>query len=121
MATFTLKEIAEATGGSMVGEPGAAVTGVSTDSRTVAPGELFVALRGERFDGHDFIAAAAGRGVGTFLVDQAWLAAHGLPAGCSAVVVPDTTRGLGDLAGWHRHRFKIKVVAVTGSNGKTTT
>jgi UDP-N-acetylmuramoyl-tripeptide--D-alanyl-D-alanine ligase len=121
MATFTLKEIAEATGGSMIGEAGAVAAGVSTDSRAVAPGELFVALRGERFDGHQFVAAAAGRGVGIFLVDQLWHSANPLPAGCSAVVVPDTQVALGDLAGWHRRRFKIKVVAITGSNGKTTT
>ena len=121
MATFTLKEIAEATGGSMVGETGAVATGVSTDSRAVAQGELFVALRGERFDGHDFVAAAAARGVGIFLVDQAWQTAHELPQGAGAVVVPDTLKALGDLAAWHRRRFKITVVAITGSNGKTTT
>jgi UDP-N-acetylmuramoyl-tripeptide--D-alanyl-D-alanine ligase len=121
MATFTLKEIAEATGGNMVGEPGAVAAGVSTDSRAVAQGELFVALRGERFDGHEFVAAAAGRGVAIFLIDAAWAADHQLPAGCCAVVVPDTLRALGDLAAWHRRRFKIKMVAVTGSNGKTTT
>ena len=121
MATFTLKEIAEATGGSMIGEPGLTAGGVSTDSRAVAPGELFVALRGERFDGHDFVAAAAQRGVAIFLVDQAWQESNQLPAGTGAIVVPDTLRALGDLAGWHRLRFKIKVIAITGSNGKTTT
>ena len=121
MATFTLKEIAEATGGSMIGEPGVVATGVSTDSRAVLQGELFVALRGERFDGHTFIAQAAGRGIGIFLVDQTWQAAHALPAGITAVVVPDTLKALGDLAAYHRRRFKIKVVAITGSNGKTTT
>ena len=121
MATFTLKEIAEATGGSMVGETGAVAAGVSTDSRAVAQGELFVALRGERFDGHDFVAAAAARGVGIFLVDQAWQGAHELPRGTGAVVVPDTLKALGDLASWHRRRFKITVIAITGSNGKTTT
>ena len=121
MATFTLKEIAEATGGSMIGEPGALATGVSTDSRAVARGELFVALRGERFDGHDFVSAAAERGVGIFLVDETWQGAHPLPLGSAAVVVPDTLKALGDLAAWHRRRFKITVVAITGSNGKTTT
>ena len=121
MFTFTLQEIAEATGGSMTGEPGAVATAVSTDSRRVAAGALFVALRGERFDGHDFIAEAAQRGVALFLVDRAWQDAGRLPTGCSAVVVPDTLRALGDLAAWHRRRFKIPVIAVTGSNGKTTT
>ncbi|HJV66550.1 MAG TPA: UDP-N-acetylmuramoyl-tripeptide--D-alanyl-D-alanine ligase [Geomonas sp.] len=121
MATFTLKEIAEATGGTLLGDAGAVAHGVSTDSRQVAAGQLFVALRGDRFDGHEFVAAAAEKGVAIFLVDDSWAALHELPAGCSAVVVPDTLRGLGDLAAWHRRRFKIKVVAVTGSNGKTTT
>jgi UDP-N-acetylmuramoyl-tripeptide--D-alanyl-D-alanine ligase len=121
MAMFTLKEIAEATGGSMGGEPEALANAVSTDSRQVAAGELFVALRGERFDGHDFVEQAAARGVGLFLVDRAWQEGHTLPAGCSAVVVPDTLRALGDLAAWHRRRFKLTVVAITGSNGKTTT
>jgi len=118
---FTLEEIAEATGGSMKGAPGAVAVGVSTDSRAVSQGELFVPLRGERFDGHDFVNAAAERGVGIFIVDQSWAASHPLPAGSSAVVVPDTLRALGDLAAWHRRRFKITVVAITGSNGKTTT
>jgi UDP-N-acetylmuramoyl-tripeptide--D-alanyl-D-alanine ligase len=121
MASFTLKELAEATGGKMAGDPGATATGVSTDSRQVAAGQLFVALRGERFDGHEFVAASAEKGVNIVLVDDAWAEANELPAGTSAVVVPDTLRALGDLAAWHRQRFKIKIVAVTGSNGKTTT
>ncbi|MBU5614156.1 UDP-N-acetylmuramoyl-tripeptide--D-alanyl-D-alanine ligase [Geomonas azotofigens] len=121
MAMFTLKEIAEATGGRMIGEAQAVVADVCTDSRQVAPGELFVPLVGERFDGHDFIAAAAGRGVTAFLMAESWHAEHGLPAGACAVTVKDTLRALGDLAAWHRRRFDLKVVAVTGSNGKTTT
>jgi len=121
MAMFTLQEIAEATGGRLIGEAQAVVCAVSTDSRQVAPGELFVPLKGERFDGHDFITTAAGRGVTAFLMAESWLAAHGLPAGASAVAVEDTLRALGDLAAWHRRRFDLKLVAVTGSNGKTTT
>jgi UDP-N-acetylmuramoyl-tripeptide--D-alanyl-D-alanine ligase len=118
---FTLEEIAEATRGTVAGKAGAQVSGVSTDSRTVAPGQLFVALRGERFDGHDFVAPSAARGVTVFLVDQAWHKACVLPEGTSAVVVADTLKALGDLAAWHRRRFTIKVVGITGSNGKTTT
>ncbi|HBA86846.1 MAG TPA: UDP-N-acetylmuramoyl-tripeptide--D-alanyl-D-alanine ligase [Geobacter sp.] len=121
MAMFTLKEIAEATGGEMMGDAGATAASVSTDSRRVAPGELFVPLKGDRFDGHDFIAAAASHGVTLFLVEKRWLEGHGLPKGTSAVVVPDTLKALGDLAAWHRRRFNMKVVCVTGSNGKTTT
>ncbi|WP_136515728.1 UDP-N-acetylmuramoyl-tripeptide--D-alanyl-D-alanine ligase [Geomonas edaphica] len=121
MSIFTLYEIAEATGGRLIGEGGMDVSAVSTDSRKVAPGELFVPLVGERFDGHDFINPAAVRGVTAFLASEAWLAANPLPAGCSAVAVKDTLRALGDMAAFHRRRFDLKVVAVTGSNGKTTT
>ena len=121
---FTLQEIAEATGGRIVGATGgavSAVSAVSTDSRRVSPGELFVPLKGERFDGHDFIAAAAERGVTAFVAAKEWLAENELPAGVGAVAVKDTLRALGDLAAFHRRRFDLKVVAVTGSNGKTTT
>jgi UDP-N-acetylmuramoyl-tripeptide--D-alanyl-D-alanine ligase len=121
VATFSVREIAEATGGIVFGDAAAVATSVSTDSRQLAGGELFVALRGERFDGHDFVGSAAGKGVKMFLVDSVWQQGHELPPGCSAVVVKETLQALGDLAAWHRHRFKIKVVAVTGSNGKTTT
>lgn len=121
MSIFTLYEIAEATGGRLIGEGGEEVSAVSTDSRQVAPGELFVPLVGERFDGHDFIDSAAARGVTAFVASEAWLSAHALPAGCCAVAVTDTLRALGDLAAFHRRRFDLKVVAITGSNGKTTT
>ncbi|HEY6838158.1 MAG TPA: UDP-N-acetylmuramoyl-tripeptide--D-alanyl-D-alanine ligase [Geobacteraceae bacterium] len=118
---FTIDDITRATGGTVHGGGCAGVTGVSTDSRTVAAGELFVALRGERFDGHDFVAAAAERGVAAFLVAADWLASHELPAGSVCIAVADTLAALGDLAAYHRQRFAIPVVAVTGSNGKTTT
>ncbi|MCM0080210.1 UDP-N-acetylmuramoyl-tripeptide--D-alanyl-D-alanine ligase [Geomonas sp. Red32] len=121
MASFTLKEIAEATGGSMVGDPAVTVAGVSTDSRAVAAGELFIALRGDRFDGHQFVKGAAEKGVSVFLVDNHWKKENELPEGAAGVVVENTERALGDLASFHRRRFKIKMVAVTGSNGKTTT
>ncbi|WP_043437785.1 UDP-N-acetylmuramoyl-tripeptide--D-alanyl-D-alanine ligase, partial [Cupriavidus sp. HPC(L)] len=90
---------------------------VHTDSRTVEPGDLFVALRGERFDAHDFIADVAARGAAAVLVERdICAAAPGLPA----IVVPDTRIALGQLgAGW-RARFTLPTVAVTGSNGKTT-
>lgn len=121
MASFTLQEMADATGGLVSGDPAGTAVGVSTDSRRVAPGELFVALRGERFDGHAFVETAAAGGIRLFLVDRRGVAEHPLPADCSAVVVPDTLKALGDLAAWHRRRFRLDVVAVTGSNGKTTT
>jgi UDP-N-acetylmuramoyl-tripeptide--D-alanyl-D-alanine ligase len=119
---FTIAEIARATGGEIIGSATGEVTGVSTDSRTVKAGELFVPLRGERFDGHDFIApAAAEPGVQVFLAESAWVAGHALPTTATVIVVADTLRALGDLAAFHRARFSFPVVGVTGSNGKTTT
>jgi UDP-N-acetylmuramoyl-tripeptide--D-alanyl-D-alanine ligase len=118
---FTVAEIVAATGGTLSGEAAGGVTAVSTDSRTVAPGELFVALKGERFDGHAFIGAAAGRGVTCFLVEAEWLRHGEQPAGTVCIAVADTLRALGDLAALHRRRFAIQIVGITGSNGKTTT
>ncbi|MCM2359175.1 MAG: UDP-N-acetylmuramoyl-tripeptide--D-alanyl-D-alanine ligase [Geobacteraceae bacterium] len=118
---FTIEEIARATGGEIIGSAAGAVTGVSTDSRTVKAGELFVPLRGERFDGHDYLAASYARGVRVFLAEAGWVKSNALPAGATVVAVQDTLRGLGNLAAFHRSRFSLRVVGVTGSNGKTTT
>jgi UDP-N-acetylmuramoyl-tripeptide--D-alanyl-D-alanine ligase len=89
--------------------------GVSTDSRQVMPGSLFVALRGERFDAHDFLGQLAGNPVAAVVVEQ--LPEHyPLPA----LVVPDTLAALGRIGNFWRRRFAIPVIGVTGSNGKTT-
>jgi UDP-N-acetylmuramoyl-tripeptide--D-alanyl-D-alanine ligase len=117
---FTIEEIARVTGGAVYGDAEGGISGVSTDSRQVMAGELFVALRGERFDGHDFIAATEAQGVKVFLAESGWLAANGAPSGATVVAVQDTLRGFGELAAYHRRRFAIPVVGVTGSNGKTT-
>ncbi len=93
----------------------AAFTGVSTNSQTVAPGELFVALRGERFDAHDFLADVAARGAAAVVVERV-PDDFALPA----LVVPDTRFALGQIAQQWRKRFAIPVIGVTGSNGKTT-
>jgi UDP-N-acetylmuramoyl-tripeptide--D-alanyl-D-alanine ligase len=113
---FTAEELAAATGGRWTGAPPAEVGGVSTDTRTLAPGNLFVALRGERFDAHRFLGEAVARGAAAAVV-----AAGSGPAPLPALVVPDPLAALGALARAHRRRFAIPVVAVTGSNGKTTT
>ncbi|WP_298271912.1 UDP-N-acetylmuramoyl-tripeptide--D-alanyl-D-alanine ligase [Geobacter sp.] len=119
---FTIAEIVEATGGTVAGEnAGGEASGVSTDSRSAAPGELFVALRGERFDGHDFLGSVGERGVRAALVERRWFKGGSVPAELSCIVVNDTLRALGDLASYHRRRFSLPVVGVTGSNGKTTT
>ena len=90
--------------------------GVSTDSRSIKAGELFVALRGERFDGHDFLAAAAARGAGAALIDRRYSGGFPLPV----LVVDDTRRALGNLARAWRQHFSPALIAITGSNGKTT-
>jgi len=92
---------------------------VHTDSRSLQPGDLFVALRGERFDGNQFIAQAKAQGAVAVVCEasgEAEAAAHGLPA----LVVPDARMALGELAAGWRAQFDLPVMAVTGSNGKTT-
>lgn len=118
---FTIEEIARATGGAITGNGPAAVERVSTDSRTVKAGELFVPLRGANFDGHDYISAAIDKGVRVIVAENSWPGLAGVPAGAVCIAVADTLRALGDLATFHRSRFDIPVVGITGSNGKTTT
>jgi UDP-N-acetylmuramoyl-tripeptide--D-alanyl-D-alanine ligase len=91
-------------------------TRVVTDSRALQPGDLFVALAGERFDGHDFVAEALSRGAVAAMVAQT--RAIGLEG--NLVVVADTLAALGELAAWWRRRFAPPLIAVVGSNGKTT-
>jgi UDP-N-acetylmuramoyl-tripeptide--D-alanyl-D-alanine ligase len=112
---MTLGEAARVLGATATGAE-ARFDSVSTDSRALKRGELFVALRGERFDGHDFLAAAAERGAAGAIIDRR----HGGVLPLPAVVVDDTRRALGDLARHWRRRFSPPVVAVAGSNGKTT-
>lgn len=118
---FTFAEIVRATKGTGTGNGDGSVDGVSTDSRTVSPRDVFIALKGERFDGHDFISAVAEQGVRAFVVENSWLAGRQIPAGSFAAGVSDTLRALGDLAAFHRDRFSLPVIGITGSNGKTTT
>jgi UDP-N-acetylmuramoyl-tripeptide--D-alanyl-D-alanine ligase len=96
---------------------GTVFTGVSTDSRSVAPGELYVALAGERFDGHDFVADALARGAGGAVVARAVAGTGAAPL----YRVADTLEALGALAAHRRAALGVPVVAITGSAGKTTT
>ena len=113
---FELREARDWLPGSVLHGDGAQrVTSVSTDTRTIAPGALYVALRGEHHDGHDFIAQARAAGAAAVLVES-WRAAHGEPA----LEVADTRRALSALALAWRARFAIPVIAVAGANGKTT-
>jgi UDP-N-acetylmuramoyl-tripeptide--D-alanyl-D-alanine ligase len=111
--------VVRATHGALVsGDLAVPIAGVSIDSRTVGVSDAFFAIRGPRLDGHAFVEDAAGRGAGCLVV-------HALPDDVGdtvpLVLVEDTTLALGKLAGWHRGRFRVPVVAVTGSHGKTTT
>jgi UDP-N-acetylmuramoyl-tripeptide--D-alanyl-D-alanine ligase len=123
---LTAGDIAGTTGGRLEqGDSDRNIESVSIDSRTIGAGEFFVAIRGERFDGHVFVAAAMARGAMGVLVDPTALAATkaelaGRPDAV-IVTVPDTTRGLQDIARDVRRRSGSRVVAITGSAGKTTT
>ena len=111
-----LDAVARAAAGRLVGAD-CPVSGVSTDTRNIVPGSLFVALRGERFDAHDFVVQAVAGGAAALLVSDA----ARVPPGVPAVVVEDTRIALGHLAAAWRRLFVVPVIAVTGSNGKTTT
>lgn len=113
MITLHLGEAARVLGGK-VDNGDLRFVGVSTDSRKVLPGSLFVAIEGERFDGHDFVDAAASQGAAAALVSKA--GRYPLPT----IQVKDTIAGLGKLAGDWRGRFNTPLTAITGSNGKTT-
>ena len=117
-----IKDILEYTGGELAaGSPDAEIGSISTDSRTIDEGQLFIALRGENFDGHEFIGGALAAGGGGFVASRGSRIPGGLPAGTVGILVDDTTKALGDIAAGYRSSFKVTVVGVTGSNGKTTT
>ncbi len=112
---MSMAEAARILGGRLRG-PDARFGGVSTDSRTLAAGELFVALRGERFDGHAFLEDARKRGAAGAIVDESFSGSSALPV----LAVRDSLDALGELARHWRERFAPALIAVTGSNGKTT-
>lgn len=119
MQNFTTKEITEAVAGALLqGDPGLTFSSVSTDTRTVKAGDLFVALIGERFDAHDFIDKAVAAGAGGIVVSRKVTTG---PWRGPVILVRDTLEALQALARHNRKHFGGLVVGVTGSNGKTTT
>ncbi|MGZ5272042.1 MAG: UDP-N-acetylmuramoyl-tripeptide--D-alanyl-D-alanine ligase, partial [Ramlibacter sp.] len=111
----TLQQVAHWTGGRLVGDGGVPLLRVHSDTRTLQPGDLFVAIRGERYDANDFLADAQSKGA------VAAIAQPGrLPPGLPGVEVDDSKAALGRLAAAWRRQFQLPLVAVTGSNGKTT-
>ena len=129
MATFEVNEVLAATKGALLssGKPPGRFRRVETDSRAVKPGDLFVALKGLNFDGHKFIRNAWDKGALGVVVEQADAGNLLKDRGkknrnpFAVVHVQNTLRAYQDLASFHRARFSIPVVAITGSNGKTTT
>jgi UDP-N-acetylmuramoyl-tripeptide--D-alanyl-D-alanine ligase len=103
------------TGARLVGGPDALCARVHTDTRSLQPGDLFVALRGERFDAHDFLPQAQAAGARAAVAEQGLAA-----AGLVGLEVPNSLRALGELAAGWRQQFALPLLAVTGSNGKTT-
>ena len=121
---ITTEDVVRATGGVLLnGDMRIAFRRVCQDSRQIRPGDLFVALKGPRFDGHDFVLAAIEAGAKGALVEY-WpenINIFELHRAISIVRVPDTLKALGDLAAYHRRRLKGRVVGITGSCGKSTT
>lgn len=119
MGNLTIEDIIKATGGRVVYSNGNchAFTGVSIDSRAIKEGELFIALRGSKFDGHDFIYKALEKGCGA-LVN---FPPAEPPRGRTVIYVKNTLNALQDIAHYMRMKSNIPVIGVTGTNGKTTT
>ena len=118
MIPFSVKALCAAVNGTMLQSTDAAVTGVSTDSRTVTEGQLFIPLVGEKFDGHAYLHAALEKGAVGCLCEQA---PETLLPGKFYIRVADTMLALKALASWYRSQFDIPVVEISGSAGKTTT
>ncbi len=114
--TLELQAVARAIGAASRPRP-AKVTGWSVDSRTLFPGDVYFALRGPNFDGHEFVPAAIGRGAAAVVVERQTPEA----GACEELVVADTLRALQESGRWARKQWGGTVVAVTGSAGKTTT
>jgi UDP-N-acetylmuramoyl-tripeptide--D-alanyl-D-alanine ligase len=123
---WNTRELIEATGGNLLsGSVDTVFAGISIDSRKISGDDLFVAIVGDNHNGHGFVEDVIGQGVSGVIIDKntagdfpisTWQAAK-----VDCIAVDDTTRALGDLAAYNRRRAKVGVIAITGSNGKTTT
>lgn len=121
MASFTIDEILQAVSGKLIhGGNQDFVKGISTDTRSISVGDAFIALRGDNFDGHDFLQKACEAGASAVIVSDE-RKASAVPSSAAVILVSDTKEALKGLAHFHRMRFSIPVIGITGSNGKTTT
>jgi len=115
---FKIEELVKVTQGKLILKKGPSVlSGVSIDSRKIKRGEVFIAIKGDNFDGHNFIPAALKNGAGCIIAQRK---PEGF-SGVSFIQVQDTIKALGEIAHFNRSRFNAVVIAITGSNGKTTT
>jgi UDP-N-acetylmuramoyl-tripeptide--D-alanyl-D-alanine ligase len=120
---FKINELLKATRGKLIrGNPKIPVSGISIDSRTIKPHQAFIAIKGYNFDGHDFIEGAVKKGASCIIAKKRGrrYSVQGI-RNVTLIEVPDTIKALGDIARYQRRRFNIPVIAITGSNGKTTT
>src|SRR6266403_2068576 len=117
LSIFQIAELAKVAVSS--GDGNAPIEKISTDSRTIKRGELFVALRGENFDGHNFVESVAKTGAAGAIVDLNWT--EKIPANFTLIRVEDTLRAYQNIAANYRKALSLKVLAITGSNGKTST
>ncbi|WP_297055983.1 UDP-N-acetylmuramoyl-tripeptide--D-alanyl-D-alanine ligase [Thermosulfurimonas sp.] len=118
------EEVIRATGGMLLnGDMGIVFSGVSTDTRTLRPGELFVALRGKRFDGHEFWRQAVEAGAKGLVLSRipGDLELEEFPRTVSVILVRDTLQALGEIARYYKHKQGFRALAITGSCGKTST
>ena len=119
MEARSVEYICEAVSGRLEGLGTGIVTGISSDSRTVRQGDCFIAVTGEKFDGHTFVGEALKKGAAALMLAKDRIPEAGLKG--PIITVADTRRALGQLAARYRNDFQVPVIAVAGSNGKTTT
>lgn len=121
MKPLPIQQVAHWCGGELVSGLGEMrIEGISTDTRTLQQGEVYLALKGDRFDGHDYLGQAAEAGAAGCIVDSGATGAEGA-AGMACIRVEDTLQALQSLARSYRESLNIRVVGITGSNGKTST
>ncbi|MBW1672698.1 MAG: UDP-N-acetylmuramoyl-tripeptide--D-alanyl-D-alanine ligase [Deltaproteobacteria bacterium] len=120
---ITVKEVLSAINGRQIsGSPNEFVTGLSIDSRKMTPGHIFLALKGERYDGHNFLTNAISAGaMGVIVESDTTISKKLFDNNLVVINVSSTLKALGDLASWWRKQWGGKVIAITGSNGKSTT